>query len=142
MLLGVPVPLALVLGAGLAFAFGYAQFKGQSMGRGARMGLLLGLAGAVGPAMVRGSGVCCLGGSCENTCLGACVLIGVSSGAAAAFVAAQDPRPYAHGLAAAVMMLFAAGLGCSTLGFAEFLGIAAGLTLGGTTWMMRASRAT
>ncbi len=51
MLLGVPVPLALVLGAGLAFAFGYAQFKGQSMGRGARMGLLLGLAGAVGPAI-------------------------------------------------------------------------------------------
>lgn len=141
-LLGAPILLALALGAGLAFAFGYTEFKGQSLGRGARVGLLLGLVGAVVPAIIRASGACCLGASCESTCLGACVLVGVSTGAAAALVATRDPRPFVHGLSAAVVMVLAAGLGCSALGFAEFLGVAGGLTLGGTTCMMRASRAT
>lgn len=140
-LLGAPALVASLLGVSLALAFGYAQFRGQSLGRGARAGLLLGALGALGPALVRATGACCLGGSCESTCLGACVLTGVVSGGAAAWVASRDPRPVVHGLYAGVIMLLAAGLGCSALGLAEFLGIAAGLTLGGTSYALRAARA-
>ena len=141
-LLGAPALLALVLGGGLAVLFGYAQFKGQALGRGARVGLLLGSFGALVPAMVRASGACCLGASCESTCFTACVLIGLCTGAVAAVVAARDPRPVVHGTSAAVVMLLATGLGCSALGLAEFLGVAAGLTVGGASGVLRTVRAT
>jgi hypothetical protein len=139
--LGAPVHLAVMLGAALALVFGYAQFKGLSAGRGARMGLFLGLFGALVPAMMRSSGFCCLGASCESTCLAACIMTGVLTGAAGAVISAGDERPLAHGAAAAVIMLLAAGLGCSAVGGAEFLGIAAGLALGGTTFFLRTARA-
>ncbi|NUO52823.1 MAG: hypothetical protein HOV80_28595 [Polyangiaceae bacterium] len=140
--LGAPTHVAVMLGAVLALVFGYAQFKGRSVGRGARMGLFLGLFGALVPAMMMSSGFCCLGASCESTCLAACIMVGVVAGAAGALVSASDARPLVHGGAAAVIMLLAAGLGCSAVGGAEFLGMAAGLALGGTTFFLRAARAT
>lgn len=139
-LLGAPLSIALPLGAALTLVFGYTQYRGQSIGRGGRLGLGLGVLPFAVPWMVRTTGLCMLGGSCAQTCMTICVLLGCASGASVVAVAGRDPMPHGFALGAGLVLILSAGLGCTAVGLGELIGVFVGLALVAPVYAWRVAR--
>ncbi len=110
----------------------YFQWRGQDLGRGARIGLAYGAASAFLPVAMHVVGLCCnLEMGAEIVQKGLCVASGLMAGLLVARVAAkieaQSPTQYV--VAASLVGSVAGSLGCSHMGIGGMLGVTAGVWL-------------
>lgn len=132
--------VALPLGLTLVAGFSYTQYRGQSLGRGARRGLLFGVLPFVVPWVVHNWGICWLGDTCSTTCLRACFLFGCLSGISVGLSATRDASPPRYALGAWATLLLTACLGCTAIGLGELVGVLAGLVLVAPVYIVRVAR--
>ncbi|NUP09680.1 MAG: hypothetical protein HOW73_26850 [Polyangiaceae bacterium] len=137
LLLRAPLAVAVPVGVLLTAIYGFTQFRGTSLARGARRGLLLGMLPFSVPWLVRASGSCMIGGSCATTCMSACVLAGATTGIAVSLAATRDAAPRTFGIGAGLMLLISAGIGCAAIGIGEFVGVGLGLAIAGLAHVCR-----
>jgi hypothetical protein len=125
-------PAATVLAAGmLALSVTVLEWRGEALGRGARIGLLAGIPPLLLPLIVRATVQACSTSFCVSYSA-LCLASGVAGGGLVAYwVTGRGVRGMAVVAACAVASL-AGSLGCLVAGVGGLLGLAAGLGLGVT----------
>ena len=115
-------------------------FAGGSAGRAVVPGLLAGSAALALPLLVRTVGNACIGPSCMELCLPACVVGGAIAGAFIAARAARQEHEAPFVLAALAVAGLMGSLGCSLGGLAGVAGMLAGALVAGAPVLIAARR--
>jgi hypothetical protein len=117
--------VSLSVGALVAAVVVVLDWRGQELGRGARLGLMAGVAGFVLPVVFHATGWCCRLGIEQ----GICVASGVAAGLIVATRLKTVARERALRLAASagVVAALTGALGCAFLGVGGVLGVAGGV---------------
>lgn len=102
------------------------RFRGGVYGQVVTPGLLAGIAPLLLPLVLRSSGHCCIGGACWSLCMLGCIGGGMFAGVSIGVTAAAQPQErWVFASAASLLASLAGMLGCTVIGTAGIIGMAA-----------------
>ena len=125
-------PTATCIAAGLlAATIVFFEWRGEALGRGARLGVWIGLPPLLLPIAVAATGHMC-GASFCALYPGCCLAGGIAAGAALGWWGVHRGLDVRVGAAAAVVAALVGSLGCLIAGITGLAGLVVGLALGAT----------
>ncbi len=128
-----------LFGAALYAAAAVLRWRGQGYGRAVPAGLLAGAVPLLVTMLVPRAGHCCAGGTCLPICMAACVGSGLVAGALIAVAATLQADARRVFIGSAVLVAALAGaVGCVLVSLAGVAGMAAGLLVASTPFLIAA----